>query len=133
MANKRKAHKRTIPVSIAIGTFTGIVLCVVISGVVAFLMCSGNLKEERGTIAALALLFTTSCVGCLTASKMAGEQIAVVSGVTAAAYTVILLGITLFLFDSNFSGLVGKLLAVLIGCVVACVLCAGKRRKKVTR
>lgn len=133
MANKRKTKKRTIPGSIAFGVSAEMVICVVLCGVVAALVCGGSVKGENGKLLAAIVLLLSSGTGCIVASKLAGEQIAIVSAATGGVYALILLGVTLFFFDGHFSGLLIKILSILVGCIAACVMCAKRRKKHVSR
>ncbi len=130
MASGKKWKKQSLPASVAIGTLTGIVLCVLMTGIAALLMHSGSIKEETGNILAPVVLFLTTATGCITASKTAGKQIALVSGITTVVLTGLFLGGTIFLFNSAFAGFISKLLAILLGCTAASVLCAGKKKKR---
>lgn len=133
MVKKRTSQSRSMPVSITIGTVTQIILCVVLSAILAALIGGGKLREEGMGLGALAVLFVSSCCGCILSVKLAKEQVAVICGLTAAAYTAVLVVVNILFFDGVFANWGSKLLAVLLGAVVSCILCAGKGRKKRTR
>lgn len=132
-AQKRNGQTRPLPGGIAIGTATAAILCLVLSGIIALLIHNDQVKENTIPVAAIGILFLSSCFGGMLAGKWVKKQLVVVCGLTGAVLTVILLGITIFAFDATFTNVFASLTAVVLGSVVASMLCAGKGRSKKRR
>lgn len=129
MAVKRKTQSRSMPQSIAMGACVGIIVCVVLSGVLAALISSGNIREEGMPIGVMVVLFLSSCCGCILSAKLAKAQIAIQCAITAAVLIALQLGANIMLFNAEFSNWWSKILAVILGAVIGCVLCAGIGKK----
>ncbi len=133
MVNKRKPQKRTPAASIAIGAAAAILLSVLLVGGGALLISKGTVKEELASYIAMIILFLAGGTGCVISTKMTGEHIATISGITAGVYAVVLFGVAIFVFEGDFAGILSKMLAILLGAIGACLVSARRKKKRPSR
>ena len=131
----RTGKEHTLLGGVAGGALTAIIMSIALSAMIASLIQKGYAGEEVIPIAATGILFFSTGVGSLLAGKWTRKKYAVVCGMCAAIVTVILLGLTIFIFDASFSNVARSLIAIALGGVAACAICAGKggRRKRRSR
>lgn len=134
MAGKTKTQtKKSLPSSIVLGVGIGIVTCILLCIATALLLSNGTIKEERQAVIVPAILFLSAGIGSSVSARNAGEQIAVVCVATGGIWALLMMGITLFFFDGVFNSLLIKLLSILLGCILSCIFCAKKKKKRPSR
>ena len=135
-------RKQTGNFNFGTGVGFGIAVSVFLSVLLAMLLTTMVLNERAGecTIeyAVPVIAFVSSLAGSVVAGKMAREKVAILAGVTGAAYILILIGMGILFFDGGFHNLWSSLLSVVAGCVVSCAICirggrSGSKRKRVYR
>lgn len=72
-------------------------------------------------------------IGTLLSLTLEKERLAIIAGIVAAAYFVILISINMLVFSSGFEGVIGTAAGILAGCALSVLLkvkqSAGKRHK----
>ena len=132
---KNKHSKKTLVGSVLFGTMVSVVICLGLSAIVAFLVSNGRLGERAMDYLAIAIVLIASFAGCTTAGKGVNNKIAICCITTAAVYTIFLLSLTIFVFDTGFGNVTLPIVVIALSSIAACFVSAGKgsRRKKTSR
>lgn len=140
MTNKRIAEKGNRPVAagIGVGVFTAILTSILLAMIIAVLIVNERVNEKIMYYFTFATQLIATLAGGFAAAKRTGGKYALVSGLTALVYCLILIGAGILFFDGGFRNLGTSVAAIVIGCAGSCTLCIsgqGRRRirKRVTR
>ena len=112
----------------------GIAICIVISllagaGLTSMVL-GETISEANMHYYTFGVLFIACFLGVLIAAKLAGGKYAVVAGIVAGVYLLLLLAVAILLFDGMFSGVIGKGVSILLGAGAACAICIRKGNGK---
>lgn len=109
------------------GAFTSLMLMLVLTGILALLVCRELISEGSIPYGVLGILLVSSFFGGI-AAKKTGDCKLLFCGISAAAFFLILLGILLLFFDGGPVGMLQKGLLVLAGNGAAAL--AGNQRAR---
>ena len=113
----------SMPIGVAAGVGVAVLLLLAGSALAAWLMQSGNMKEDGIGYGAMTILLVSSIAGVWTAMRVVKHNALVVGLSTAAAYFILLLGMTAIFFGGQYQGIIptgimifgGSIGAVLVG------------------
>lgn len=140
MNNKRVAEKNNQPVraGVGMGVLVAILVSVLLAMILAALVINERISENTMHYFTLAILLAATLIGGLIAAKRTGGKCALVSGLTALAYCLVLVGAGVLFFDGGFHNLWTSVAVIAVGFVGSCALCIsgrgrGRNRKRFTR
>ena len=140
MTNKRIAEKDSRPVAagVGVGVFTAVLASVLLAMIIAALIVNERVIEKTMYYFTFATHLIAALAGGVAAAKRTGGKYALVSGLTALVYCLILIGAGILFFDDGFRNLGTSVAAIAIGCAGSCTLCISgrgrrRRRKRVAR
>ena len=118
---------------IALGAVVSFVVTIISAVVITAMVSAGKISEWNGSYVYV-LIAVNTLIGSVVAGWKSSEKIAVIVGSTSGAYSLILIAVSILVFD----GLGGKtlfcLLSVMVGAVVSCAICirkgSGKKKRK---
>ncbi len=121
---KKKSMKKSnsIPMGIAWGLVTSILLTLVCTAVIAFLVSGEQLQESAMGYGNVVTLLLASVVGAFVCCKTAGQRILMMAAISGAAYFVFLLCCTAMFFGGQYQGVGQTALLVLGGSLAAGLL-----------
>ena len=121
--------------SVLFGDMIAVFVSLAFSAIMAYLVSKGRFGEEFIDYASVGVVFLSTFVGCIVAGKRSNRKIAVCCGVTAVVFVLFLCSLTIFAFDTGFGKIIPPIIALLLGSVMACLICLGKgsRRKRASR
>lgn len=123
MRTKYKHEKKTNAVTaIGIGTVVSVMITVVLAMIAGSLILRETVAENADQFLIPVIHAISTYVGCFVSSRMTDEKNPAAIFGTAATYYVLLVGITILMFDSAFTGVLTGLLSVLVGAVVSFLL-----------
>lgn len=126
MDKKKNGNGSTLPVGIAMGVGTGIIILLGLSALMAALISGEKMSPGSVGYGVLILLMLSSFCAAAAASAKVKNKRLIVSLVTAAVYLLALLCITALFFDGMYDGVLQTGLVVLGGGAVNGLLAAGK-------
>lgn len=128
---KRFRERKISPVgSIVVGAVVSLLLSVALGLVFAAMWNHETLTERTSAYAVLLLHFAVPFVGALIAGKSAKQKYAIVCSCVSAVYCAILLAVTIFFFDSGFSGMGKGIVSCFVGGIAACAACMLKKKRR---
>lgn len=138
--NKATGRASSIPAGLAAGAAVSILVTAVICLLGGWMIGSEIISQEQIGYCAIAALLVSAIMGSNTAWKKIRRKRLIVSLASGGIYYLILVAITIALFDGGFQGLGVTLVVILIGTVLPILLRngegkskTGKRRKKIYR
>lgn len=131
MTTKHKATGRakTVPLGIAEGLTVSILITVIGAAIIAWMISSSFLKNDKTGYAIMAILFLAPLAGCLTSAKLIKHETAKVCLITGICHFVTLLVITGIAFHGEYSEIWVPLGLTVMG-VLTSILLARKSTKR---
>lgn len=114
-------------VAIAIGTLVSVMVVLLGSLLLAYLVLKGNISMNMIGVVSAVILSFSAAAGALVATGLSKDNRLLVTGITAMATYLILLGINVVFFDGQFAGIGLTALMIIAG---AGVTLLPKLRKK---
>lgn len=117
----------------------GMLVCVVINLLLGMVLASVVSNERLGEnnigYVTPAIILLSTVAGAVTAGKLHNEKIAILTGTTGALHLLMLIATGIILFDDGFHNIWTSLLAIVLGCLIACAICIrgkgnGLKRKR---
>lgn len=133
MVVKKKSGRRqaSLPIGIAFGAGTSLLLALLGAALLAWLMNQERLPEENVGIAAAIVLLAASLLGSWLATGKTKEKRLIVCMSSGLLFFLLLLSCTALFFGGQYQGLVRNALAILLGCGIPALLgLKGEGRKK---
>ena len=138
--NKATGRASSIPAGLAAGAAVSILVTAVICLLGGWMIGSEIISQEQIGYCAIAALLVSAIMGSNTAWKKIRRKRLIVSLASGGIYYLILVAITIALFDGGFQGLGVTLVVILVGTVLPILIRkgegkskTGKRRKKIYR
>ena len=111
------------PVSPVIGIGMGVILClmltILMSAITAWLVSGGSLSQDAIDMSSMPIGLISTFVGCIVASILVGNAPAIVAGICAGCYFVILLFVNILFMDSSLGGVGKGLVGIVVGAAIA--------------
>lgn len=122
---------RDAVVSIVSGILLSASILLLLTGLAAKMLVDGKIEEGNIVWLAPLLLFVASVIGCIFASGARKDEIRIPLWITVA--NLMIVTCCSFLLNGPFQSVWSSLLAVLFGCVIACVICMKKPARNIKR
>ena len=119
--------------SISVGVLSCSAVSILGAAGAASLVINERMQESSMRYFSLAILLLATFLGGLIAAKLAGQKRALVSGIVALIYSLLLVGITILFFEGAFVNVLMSMLAVALGFAASCLLCVSTGGKKLRR
>lgn len=124
---KRKQLRMPMYRAVLSGVVIALVISLILTGVFALGIYKESMREEDLIFIAPAIQLLSSFIGAFIAGKGYGQKYILSAAITGTGYTLILMVVSLLLFDCSLSRFVICLLLSVIGGVTAGFLCLAKR------
>lgn len=136
--HQREKAPRPMAGSIGLGVLISVLLSILLAAGIAMLMLSEHLKEENIQLYSFIVIFISVFTGGLSACGLAKEKYAMMSGITALVYLLLLVCASVFVFEGGLNNIWTSALVIALGYVLSCVVCivsTGRKphRKRTTR
>lgn len=120
--HRAAARNNTVIASVAVGVIAGMLTVILLSLLLTSLVVNGSIGEDK-TGAYISVIRSFGCfTGCMLSTAFAKKQYLLVTGLTAAAYLVVLLAVGIVFYDGSFVHFGNGLLMTVIGCAAACMI-----------
>lgn len=106
-------------IGIGMGVILSLMLTILMSAITAWLVSGGSLPQDAIDMSAMPIGLIATFVGCIAASILVGDMPAVVSGICAGCYFVILLFVNILFMDSSLGGVGKGLVGIVVGAAIA--------------
>lgn len=116
------SKKNGIVVSIGIGVAVSIIVGLAVAAVTASLLNGTTIGEDRIQLLSCIGLLIASLIGSMVSVLMFKSKYVIVASATSCIFMVLLVCANLLLFDGTFSKLGIKLMMVIVGSAVSCVI-----------
>lgn len=103
-----------------IGVVISVMVTVLLSAIVSWLIANDKIEMEAMDFSALVVRLLAALIGCAVAAR--GEKGLIKAVIAAIGYLVILVCINALFFDGRFTGILGGVIAVAIGCAAAVIV-----------
>ena len=127
--SRNGGRAKSIPAGLALGCVLSVGITVIFAGIVAKLIDLEKMKETAIGYSALGILLAASYLGCVTAGEAIKHRKAMVCGLGALIYYLILVSATALFFGGEYRGMGVTALVVLCGGVLAFMTTARKGRE----
>lgn len=132
IGKKRSTEGRPIFASVGTGLITAVAVAMFLGILVSLLIVNGKLNENAADSITYVLLFLVSVISCCVSA--AGKKRAVVLCMTTMTVIIFaMMAIVILVFDCSFYKPIGKLIAILAGGIVSCLLVTKRKRKRLSR
>ena len=122
--------KLSTPREIVKGVALALVLTLISVAILSALIQNESLSVQSSHIWISATVIISVMAGAIVAAARAGQGNAIVCGITALAYGFVLLAVGILFFDGSVRGIGGRLLAILVGGAIGCVISMKKSIKR---
>jgi len=133
---KIKSANNSIIKGIITGTAISLLIAIIGAAIAAAAIQAQTIPESSMQFIACILLLISSAIGCFVGGRVVGAKRALVSGITAGTYLLVLISITILFFDGMFRNFWTGLGCIAGGLVLSCVIYLksndGKYRRKRT-
>ncbi len=128
---KMIAKTGSIPLSLALGTGSGLAVSLIGACILAWLISTEKIGHAALNNAVLIILLLSSATAATVSTISAKQKRLLMCVLSGACYLVVLLASTALIFGGQYQGVGVTALAVLAGCMGVCLLGlnTGKRRK----
>ncbi len=120
---KIKGTNNTFTRGIILGAAVSIIISLVGSAIAAAAIHAQTIPQSSMQIVACIILLISSAVGCFAGGRVVGSKRALISGITAGTYLLVLIAITIVFFDGMFHNFWAGLACVAGGFVISCIIC----------
>lgn len=133
MKSYREGKKPGTLMVFVIAELVGILLCFLLSAITAMLIAKELIPESAGKIVTHIIRTLTAFVVAMIAGKRIGRGYALVCMSAVGVYMMLMIGIAILLFDSNFDGVVAGFVGCAVAATVACVICLARTGRRLKR
>lgn len=127
---KNSSKQQTMIRSVIFGVSTAVIICVLGLGLVSLMVYSGKIKETNYGFITAIIVFLAVFVGGVVSAKLRKGGVAVIGGITAVSFAMILFITNVLFFDAVFSGIWLNALMVILGWITASLAGARKKSKR---
>ena len=132
--SNKQSNSSVIWTSALIGVLSALVVSVIGSVICTFFINTGNIGEGAYSGIAVVLWFLSSLIGTMTACKKASKQCFLLSIITSIGYIMVLSGVQILLFNSEFNRIWRGILAITAGMIptiLSCKKAEGRNKPKI--
>lgn len=131
MQQKRSMERkrRSVGAGIAAGILLSLVVSIFLAAGLALLVAKEYVGIEKMYYFSLAILFVAVGAGAYAAAKITTKTPALVCGIVAIAYFILLIATNALFMEDGFAGIWSGAISITLGWVCACALCISKPRK----
>ena len=126
----KQISRKSIISTVFIGLLISMCITVAATGIVALLLIGGKITESTGVYLTYITRGISCIVGFVIVGKKQDNKLALVIGICAVLYCVILSFIGILILNASLQNFWSVILSVLIAYVVACAICIRKPKYK---
>lgn len=134
MSSKRKVkNEKSFGIGISVGAVVSLIFSLILAMIIAAFIVNERIGEGAIKYISPIIALIATMAGCVVATRLVGEKLAIVSGFTGIVYILILIGIGILFFDGGFHNLWTSVLSIAVGCAISCTICIRGNRSKTKR
>lgn len=129
--------RKTKETNLAPAVIAGVMLCILVTAILAAILCGQQLNERigEGKISMLAPIMSgvAAGLGTILAGKIAGRSTLMIATITGLVYWISLILVGMLVLDGAFNGLVSGTIAIAVGMLAAILVLIFPVRRKGNR